>query len=214
MHPVRQSCRLAPLRFPLNLGKQWLNRYASVDMRGSAIERSQNRQWKLDGIVAWYFDHVLESLPLMLQGALLLLGCALSQYLWEIDTTVASVVLGVNSFGLLFYLFIIVAGAVSNSCPYQTPGANVIRHVSGLVRSAYALSVERSEVHSASITYWNSIAKGTAKDTFTSILLYPFALLIAFAINVFHLGRVIFQILANSARRACRWSFGTSPVPV
>ena len=26
------------------IGKQWLNRYASIDMRGSAIERSQNRQ--------------------------------------------------------------------------------------------------------------------------------------------------------------------------
>ena len=61
------------------LGKQWLNRYESVNMRGSAIERSRNRQWKLDGIDSWYFDHVMESLPLMLQVALLLLGCALSQ---------------------------------------------------------------------------------------------------------------------------------------
>jgi hypothetical protein len=38
------------------LGKQWLNRYDSTDKRGSAIERCQNRQRKLDGIVAWYFD--------------------------------------------------------------------------------------------------------------------------------------------------------------
>jgi membrane protein implicated in regulation of membrane protease activity len=38
------------------LGKQWLNRYDSTDKRGSAIERGQNRQQKLDGIVAWYFD--------------------------------------------------------------------------------------------------------------------------------------------------------------
>jgi hypothetical protein len=38
------------------LGKQWLNRYASSDMRGSGIERSQNRQRKLDGIVSWRFD--------------------------------------------------------------------------------------------------------------------------------------------------------------
>ena len=90
------------------LGKQWLNRYASVDMRGSAIERSQNRQRKLNGIDSWYFDHVMESLPLMLQAALLLLGCALSRYLWEINTTVASVVLGVTSIGVLLYLFIII----------------------------------------------------------------------------------------------------------
>ena len=51
------------------LGKQWLNRYDSSDMRGSAVERGQNRQRKLDGMIAWYFDYVMESLPLMLQGA-------------------------------------------------------------------------------------------------------------------------------------------------
>ena len=67
------------------LSKQWLNRYASVNMRGSAIERSQNRQQKLDGIDSRYFNYVMELPPLMLQAALLLLGCALSRYLWEID---------------------------------------------------------------------------------------------------------------------------------
>ena len=111
------------------LGKQWLNLYASVDVRGSVIERSQNRQQKLDGIDSWYFDHLMELLPLMLQAALLLLGCALSRYLWEINTTVASVVLGVTSFGVLFYLFIVVAGAVFVSCPYQTPGAHILRPI-------------------------------------------------------------------------------------
>ena len=109
------------------LGKQWLNRYASVDMRGSAIERSQNRQRKLDGIVTWYFHCVMESLPLMLQIALLLLGCALSRYLWGINIRIASVVLGVTIFGIIFYAFAAVAGAVSMSCPYQTPGAQILR---------------------------------------------------------------------------------------
>ena len=111
------------------LGKQWLNKYASIDMRGSAIERSQNRQRKLDGIVTWYFDHVMEALPLMLQVALLLLGCALSRYIWEINTTVASVVLAITSFGVLLYLLIIFVGAASPSCPYQTPGARILRFV-------------------------------------------------------------------------------------
>jgi len=100
------------------LGKQWLNRYASLNIRGSAIERSQNRQRKLDGIAAWYFDHVLESLPLILQFALLLLGGALSLYLWGINTTVALVVIGVASFGVAFYAFIVIAGTASVSCPY------------------------------------------------------------------------------------------------
>ena len=111
------------------LGKQWLNKYASIDMRGSAIERCQNRQRKLNGIISWYFDHVMESLPLMLQVALLLLGCALSRYFWEINTTVASVILAITSFGVLLYLIIIFVGAASVSCPYQTPGSNIFRRI-------------------------------------------------------------------------------------
>jgi len=111
------------------LGKQWLNRCTPVDMRGTIVERGQHRQRKIDGIVNWYFDHVMESLPLMLQAALLLLGCALSRFLWEINTTIASVVIAVTASGLLFYLFIVIAGAVSVNCPYQTPGANFLRHI-------------------------------------------------------------------------------------
>ena len=111
------------------LGKQWLNRYDSTDMRGIAIERAQSRQRKLNGIVAWYFDYVMESLPLMLQGALLLLGCALSRYLWEVNITVALVVLGITSFGIALYLLIIIAGAAFESCPYQTPGASIFRPI-------------------------------------------------------------------------------------
>ena len=109
------------------LGKRWLNRYESTEVRGSAIERSRNRQRKLDGITAWYFDSVMESLSLMLQVALLLLGCALSRYLWGIDTAVALVVLGITSLGVILFLFIVIAGATTESCPYQTPGSQLLR---------------------------------------------------------------------------------------
>ena len=111
------------------LGKQWLNRYASIDMRGSAIQRSQHRQRKFDGTVTWGFEFVMESLPLMLQGALFLLCWALSLYLWGIDAIVASVVLGVTLIGVIFYAFIVVAGTASVSCPYQTPLARILRYL-------------------------------------------------------------------------------------
>ena len=116
------------------LGKQWLNRYVSVDIRGSLVERGRNRQRKLNGIVSWYFDHVMESLPLMLQVALLLHGCAVSRYFWEIDMTVAAVGIGVTSFALIFYIFIVIAGAVFVSCPYQTPLANIVKHTPDFFR--------------------------------------------------------------------------------
>ena len=95
------------------VSKQWLNRCTPVKMRGIIIERSQYRQRKLDDIVNWYFDHVVRSLPLMLQAALLLFGYALSRYLWEINTTIALVTFCATSFGALFCLFIVIAGAAA-----------------------------------------------------------------------------------------------------
>ena len=47
------------------LGKQWIDRYASTGMRGSAIERSQSRQRKPVGV-----GFIIESPPVMLQVAL------------------------------------------------------------------------------------------------------------------------------------------------
>ena len=109
------------------LGKQWLNRYVRVDMRGSIIDRSRDRQRKIDGMVTWQFDLIMEGLPLMLQAALLLLGYALSEYLYSLGKIVASVVIGFTSFGLLFYLLIVSAATLSYNCPFQTPLSLILR---------------------------------------------------------------------------------------
>jgi hypothetical protein len=78
---------------------------------------------------------MLESLSLASQGVLLLLGCAFSKYLWEVNADIASVVLGVTSFGALFSLFIIATGTIFNSRPYQTPVTDAIRQVPKFFRS-------------------------------------------------------------------------------
>jgi len=192
------------------LGKQWLNRYASVGMRGSAIERSQNRQRKLDGIVAWYFDHVMESLPSMLQVALLLLGCALSRYLWEINTTVASVVIGVTSFGLLLYLFIVIAGSIFESCPYQMSGTSlihgIVRYVVDLYRSAYALFVENSLLRQILLLSWHELylLQGNVAVIHMAGLCLLTSLIL-FIIDVFRLGRATFLSFVRFARVVHGW---------
>jgi len=109
------------------LGKQWLNRYALVEMRGSVIDRSRDRQRKMNGMTTWHFDLVMEFLPLMLQAALLLLGYALSEYLLSIDKVVASVLIGFTTFGLLFFLLIVSAATLSYNCPFQTPASLILR---------------------------------------------------------------------------------------
>ena len=204
------------------LGKQWLNRYASIDMRGSAIERSQNRQRKLDGVVTWYFNYVMESLPLMLQFALLLLGCALSRYLWGIDTTVASIVLGVTSFGVASYALFIVAGATSASCPYQTPGTHILRHVLPLALgalhtiSSHTLTTLRSASSQSAVievfAAWYSVVNDFECSIFdiTSLALLPlFGLLIA-PVDICRLARVAVRVFIANAPRVCRWDRRTT----
>ena len=111
------------------LGKQWLNRFAQVDISGSIADRSRNRARKLDGMVTWRFNLVMECLPLMLQVALLLLGYALSNYLFFVNKVVAGVLIGFTTFGFLFYLLIVSVATLSYTCPFQTPLSLVIRFV-------------------------------------------------------------------------------------
>jgi len=199
------------------LGKQWLNRYTSIDMRGSAIERSQNRQRKLDGIVTWYFDTVMESLPLMLQFALLLLGCALSRYLWEINTTVASVVIGVTSFGVASYAFFIIAGTASISCPYQTPGAHTLRRIPPLalsaLRSAFPHSYTVRKVGTWQSTVTNNFGYSVKCIALSSatILVSPIFLLGCLAVDIYLLGRATVRTSVANAPGWFHWARGWDP---
>ena len=102
------------------LGKQWVNRYLR-NRGGSAADKSRDRQRKLDGLEKWRFHLTIESLPVMLQLALLLLGCALSLYLWTISRAVAGVAIAVTLFGVTSYVFLTLAATLYYNCPYQTP---------------------------------------------------------------------------------------------
>jgi len=193
------------------LGKQWLNRYASIDMRGSAIERSQNRQRKLDGIIAWYFEHVLECLPLMLQVALLLLGCALSRYLWDISTAVASVVVSVTSLGMLFYLFIVAAGAASDGCPYQTPWTSTVRRLLHPLSHPLSHLLPLLARHRTLVRVLIGVEEKCG--TMTASLLLPPVILAAIATDAFLAGWTMFRLLVASAREVRSWSGWALPVP-
>ena len=114
------------------LGKQWVNRYLR-NRGGSAADKSRNRQTKLDGLEKWRFHLAIESLPVMLQLALLLLGCALSLYLWTISPTVAGVVIAVTLCGVTLYVFLTVAATLYYNCPYQTPPSILTRTIIGYI---------------------------------------------------------------------------------
>ena len=108
------------------LGKQWLNRYLR-NTGGSMIERCGDRQRKLEGLERWPFHSFVESLPMMLQLALLLLACGLCRQTISINTSVAGVLITLTTLGVLFYLGIVIAGTSSYACPFQTPASTALR---------------------------------------------------------------------------------------
>ena len=109
------------------LGKQWLNRYDQIEMRGTLIQRSRHRHRKMTGMAAWHFDITMEALPVMLQVALLLFCYGLSRYLWNVNQAVAAVIIATTSLGFLFYVCIVSAATASYECPYQTPVSLLLR---------------------------------------------------------------------------------------
>lgn len=120
------------------LGKQWVKRYLR-NRGGSAPEKSRDRQQKLDGLNKWHFRLIIEGLPVMLQLALLLLGFALSLYLWTISRTVARVILSFTLFGFTSYIFFSLAATLYYECPYQTPASILARAVSRHVKDGNSL---------------------------------------------------------------------------
>ena len=108
------------------LGKQWVSRYIR-NRGGSAADKSRDRQRKLDGLEKWYFHLVIESLPVMLQLALLLLGGALARNLWTIGRTVAGVIIAFTLFGIGCYVFFTLTATLYYNCPYQTPPSILVR---------------------------------------------------------------------------------------
>ena len=108
------------------LGKQWLNRYLR-NSGGSMIERCGDRQRKCNGLEKWPLHFFIESLPVMLQVALLLLACGLCRRMWSINTSVAYTLIGLTGFGATFFIAIVIAGMSSYACPFQTPASTALR---------------------------------------------------------------------------------------
>ncbi|KAG2054203.1 hypothetical protein BDR06DRAFT_418051 [Suillus hirtellus] len=82
------------------LGTQYCksNKYS----RGSQEEQGKRRQEKFDGLIAWYFDGVVQSFPVLLQISLLLFRTALGAKMWCEQPSIAWVIISTTDFGLQF----------------------------------------------------------------------------------------------------------------
>jgi len=140
--------------FVAMLGKQWLNRYLR-NSGGSMIERCGDRQRKFNGLEKWPLHFFVESLPVMLQAALLLLACGLCRHMWTINASVAYTLISLTSLGVGFYVAIVIAGMSSYACPFQTPASVSLRDLWKMVlRGIVSLTVHYTRVISRAHGMW------------------------------------------------------------
>ena len=103
------------------LGKQWILYYTRGSTWGNIADRGKERQLKFTGLQKWGLHFIVESLPVMLQLALLLFGIALVVYLWDLNVSAARVVMVVTCIGFAFYGSIATAATIWLDCPFKTP---------------------------------------------------------------------------------------------
>ncbi|KAH8099500.1 hypothetical protein BXZ70DRAFT_894650 [Cristinia sonorae] len=118
------------------LATQWLSRYKAVDERGSVEDRGKRRQQKFDGLQAWGFRIFLEALPLLLQLSLLLFGISLCAYMWSQQRFIAGVLMFVNAFGGLLWVYTVVVSTIYPESPYDTPLSDFLQASAKRARKA------------------------------------------------------------------------------
>ena len=109
------------------LGKQWLDHYMSVGERGTIETRGMERQRKFAALEAWHFRTILEFLPILLQASLFLFAIALCAFMWDIQRTVAKVLIITNGIGFLLYFVSVVASILFEDCPFQSSLSRIIQ---------------------------------------------------------------------------------------
>ena len=117
------------------LGKQWVLHYRRASTWGSIVDRGKERQVKFVGLQKWRLHYIMESLPVMLQLALLLFNVGLIVYLWDLDRSSADVMLAVTCTGFAFYTGITAVATIWNeNCPFQTTLSRVLLRGLSLVK--------------------------------------------------------------------------------
>ena len=159
------------------LGKQWILYYTRVKTWGNIVDRGKERQAKLVGLQKWGLHLIMDSLPVMLQFALLLFGVAIATYLWDLNVSVAGAVLLITSTGLALYTLIAAVAATHSDCPFQTPFSVSLSKVPILTKQSATLARGWLRRKATSLLLQNRglnrVGKATPNDDYPMTLSNP-----------------------------------------
>ncbi|PVF91610.1 hypothetical protein CPB86DRAFT_669648, partial [Serendipita vermifera] len=102
---------------------QWVAEYdAAVSRSGSSPQdRVKRRQFRYGGMEKWKMGEIIAFLPVLLYCSLVLFFAGLSQWMWNVNTTVGGVVLGVMALGATFYMVTTMMAVIFPSSPFRAP---------------------------------------------------------------------------------------------
>ncbi|KAG8918526.1 hypothetical protein FRC01_001811, partial [Tulasnella sp. 417] len=109
------------------MAKEWLQSFDRTGQTGPLEEQALFRQRKFNGVQEWHLEALIKFLPNLLLLSVVFFFVGVCLFLFPINTTVASIVIAFSGIGAVFSGIVIVAGAVSLTCPYQSAASNALR---------------------------------------------------------------------------------------
>lgn len=110
------SCSLLSA-FGAMMAKEWLQSFDRTGQTGPLEEQALLRQRKFNGAQQWHLKAVIKFLPNLLLLSVIFFFVGVCLFLFPINAAVAGAVIAFSGRGLIFSGIVIIAGAISLSCP-------------------------------------------------------------------------------------------------
>ncbi|KAJ8456764.1 hypothetical protein ONZ51_g11929 [Trametes cubensis] len=101
------------------LAKQWVN-YLLAGLSPVPSARARHRQYRIDGMHKWRLPTLLSFLPILLHIALLLFFASLVDFVWDLNTTLATFCAFLVCTACLAYVTANILAYVYPDCPFKT----------------------------------------------------------------------------------------------
>jgi hypothetical protein len=103
------------------LGKQWLNHYKTNHFDGGRLKQQcQQRHCKFQKLEEQYFEHVLQSFPVLLQISLILFILSLAAATWMQHWIVSLFIIIPTACSFILFVFTIMASLKNPDSPFQS----------------------------------------------------------------------------------------------
>ncbi|KAG6889182.1 hypothetical protein C0995_003093 [Termitomyces sp. Mi166 len=102
------------------LVKQWLQSYTLL-ISGTAKDRALVSHLRFKGFIRWQLPAIVECLPLVLHGSLVVFFVGLALYAFQLSRPISWTIVGITAVAFVFYLGSSVLPALFIDCPYRMP---------------------------------------------------------------------------------------------